>query len=125
MNLMMNWRELRGPALRAYLALAREWGLTENERLLLLGCACVTELSNWQGGRAEAMGLDAVTRISLLLGIHSSLHSVFNDPDRANAWIRRPHVSGALVGSTALDRMLLAGLPEVRQVHSQLRSLVV
>ena len=124
LEVLMNWRDLREPACRTFLELARAWGLTEEERILLLGCSCNIELSKWRRGDVETMGLESITRVSLLLGIYSMLHTVFSDPAQADSWPKRAHVSGALLGTTALQRMLSAGLTGMRQVHEQLQSIV-
>ncbi|MBK0052761.1 hypothetical protein [Stenotrophomonas sp. S39] len=122
---MTNLEELRGPAFRAFVGLARAWKLTDSEQLSLLGCPSGADFSDWKEGDLATLGVDAITRISLLLGIYSALHAVFIDPDQADFWLRRTHVSGELAGSRALDLMVRNGLPGMRQLHGQLRSLVI
>lgn len=122
---MTNLEELRGPAFRAFVGLARAWKLTDSEQLLLLGCPSGADFSHWKEGDLATLGVDAITRISLLLGIYSALHAIFTDPDQADTWLGRTHANGELAGGRALDLMVCNGLPGVRQVHGQLRCLVI
>jgi hypothetical protein len=69
---MTNLEELRGPAFRAFVGLARAWKLTDSEQLLLLGCPSGADFSHWKEGDLATLGVDAITRISLLLGIYSA-----------------------------------------------------
>src|SRR5712672_2410334 len=76
-----NRRRLSAPALRTFLAIADLWGLTEEERRLILGYPSRSTYHNWCKQAREhgsfTLDVDALTRISALLGIRQSLGILF------------------------------------------------
>src|SRR5258708_8559030 len=72
-----NRRRLSAPALRTFLAIADLWGLTDEQRLLILGYPSRSTYHN-RGRQAPEHGafplhVDVLTRISAVLGIHQGL----------------------------------------------------
>ena len=69
-----NRRRLSAPALRTFLAIADLWGLTEEQRLLILGYPSRSTYHNWCKQAREhgafTLDVDVLTRISAVLGIH-------------------------------------------------------
>ena len=69
-----NRRRLSGPGLRTFLSIADLWGLTEDERLLVLGLPSRSTYYNWikavREHRDITLDLDMLTRISAVLGVH-------------------------------------------------------
>ncbi|WP_313206928.1 hypothetical protein [Stenotrophomonas sp.] len=116
---MTDCEELREPALRVFFRLAEEWSLSEQEQSILLA-SNVGELGRWRQGIANDVGADVLTRVSLLLGIYKALHTLFADRGQANAWLRRNHVAGEFLDTTALGHMLSNGLPGMQRVHGKL-----
>ena len=76
-----NRRRLSPPALRTFLAIADLWGLTEEQRLLVLGYPSRSTYHNWCKQTREhgsiALDVDVLTRISLVFGIHQALGILF------------------------------------------------
>src|ERR1700743_1201894 len=72
-----NRRRLSAPALRTFLAIADLWGLTEAERLLVLGYPSRSTYHNWCKQAREhgafTLDVDVLTRISVVFGIHQAL----------------------------------------------------
>src|SRR5258708_36602956 len=72
-----NRRRLSAPALRTFLAIADLWGLTEEQRLLILGYPSRSTYHNWCKQAREhgafTLDVDVLTRISAVLGIHQGL----------------------------------------------------
>src|SRR5258708_27614316 len=72
-----NRRRLSAPALRTFLAIADLWGLTEEQRLLILGYPSRSTYHNWckqaRDHGAFTLDVDVLTRISAVLGIHQRL----------------------------------------------------
>lgn len=111
-------RRLAPPALRTFLAIADLWGLSEEERRLVLGYPSRSTYHNWcRLARAHGsftLDVDVLTRISAVLGIHQALAILFPDEAAGIAWLRGPHdapVFGgqppiALVTSGAQDGLL-------------------
>jgi hypothetical protein len=88
-------RRLSAPAFRTFLAIADLWGLTEEERRLILGYPSRSTYHNWAKLAREhgafTLDADVLTRISAVFGIHQAL-GVLNDSDTAGvAWLRGPH----------------------------------
>src|SRR6201990_814808 len=72
-----NRRRLSAPALRTFLAIADLWGLTEEQRLLILGYPSRSTYHSWCKQAREhgafTLDVDVLTRISAVLGIHQGL----------------------------------------------------
>src|SRR5260370_10721323 len=72
-----NRRRLSVPALRTFLAIADLWGLTEEQRLLILGYPSRSTYHNWCKQAREhgafTLAVDGLTRISALLPVHQRL----------------------------------------------------
>ena len=75
-------RRLSAPGMRAFLAIADLWRLTEEERRLVLGYPSRSTYHNWaklaREGGAFTLDVDALTRISAVFGIHAALGVLFN-----------------------------------------------
>src|SRR3984893_12323623 len=76
-----NRRRLSAPALRTFLAIADLWGMTEEQRLLILGYPSRSTYHNWCKQAREhgafTLDVDVLTRISAVLGIHQGLGILF------------------------------------------------
>ncbi|MBB4277914.1 MbcA/ParS/Xre antitoxin family protein [Rhizobium mongolense] len=100
-------KRLSAPALRTFLAIADLWGLSEEQRLLVLGYPSRSTYHNWAKQAREhgafTLDVDTLIRISAVLGIHQALGILFPDERLGVAWLRTPH--GALVfgGQPPLD----------------------
>src|SRR5260370_33078671 len=76
-----NRRRLSAPALRTFLAIADLWGLTEEQRLLVLGYPSRSTYHNWCKQAREhgafTFDVDVLTRISAVLRIQHGLGILF------------------------------------------------
>jgi len=102
-----NRRRLSGPGLRSFLAISDLWGLTEEQRRLVLGLPSRSTYHNWikavREHREITLDVDVLTRISAVLGIHQAL-GVLQDGERdAVAWLRGPHSAPVFGGRPPLD----------------------
>src|SRR3977135_1739876 len=90
-----NRRRLSAPALRTFLAIADLWGLTEEQRLLILGYPSRSTDHNWCKQAREhgafTLDVDVLTRISAVLGIHQGLGILFPTEQLGVEWLRNPH----------------------------------
>jgi hypothetical protein len=88
-------RRLSAPALRTFLAIADLWGLTEQQRLLVLGYPSRSTYHNWCKQAREhgafTLDVDVLTRISAVLGIHQALGTLFADERQGVEWLRTAH----------------------------------
>ncbi|MBC2808051.1 DUF2384 domain-containing protein (plasmid) [Rhizobium ruizarguesonis] len=102
-----NRKRLSAPALRTFLAIADLWGLTEAQRLLVLGYPSRSTYHNWAKQAREhgafTLDVDTLTRISALLGIHQALGVLFSDECAGVAWLRTPHQALVFSGHPPLD----------------------
>ena len=93
-------------ALRTFFNIVLAWELGNAEQQRLLGCGR-TMFFDWKAGRVKS-GLDGATleRLSHVFGIYAALQILLPQPERANAWIRKPNSAPLFGGRSALDRML-------------------
>ena len=105
-------RRLSGPGLRTFLAIAEEWGLSEPERLLVLGAPARSTYYNWvaaaRDGRGLVLPFDTLIRISAVLGIYKALKIVFEREADGRSWLRAPN-EGVLFGGQAPIALIAAG----------------
>jgi Protein of unknown function (DUF2384) len=104
-----NRRRLSAPALRTFLAIADLWGLSEEQRLLVLGYPSRSTYHNWcktaREHGAVTLDVDTLTRISAVLGVHQALGVLFPNEKLAVAWLRGPHEATVFGGRPPLDLM--------------------
>lgn len=102
-----NRRRLSAPALRTFLAIADLWGLTEEQRLLILGYPSRSTYHNWcrqaRAHGAFTLDVDVLTRISALFGIHQALGILFPSERAAVEWLRTAHNAVVFGGRPPLD----------------------
>ncbi len=103
-----NRKRLSAPGLRAFLGIAELWGLTEQQRLLILGMPSRSSYYGWvktaqgQGQGQITLPADTLTRISAVLGIHKALMILFATPSEGVAWLRMPHAAPLFGGQPPL-----------------------
>ncbi|HET9836320.1 MAG TPA: MbcA/ParS/Xre antitoxin family protein [Rhodanobacteraceae bacterium] len=112
--------DLAGPALRAFFRLAERWKLRIADQRKLLGEPPESTFYKWKRERAGTLSRDTLERISYLLGIFKALAILFPQPDRADAWLRRPNDAPTFGGKTALDRMLSGNVADLYVVRRYL-----
>ena len=98
-----NRRRLSPPALRTFLAIVDLWGLTEEQRLLVLGYPSRSTYHNWCKQAREhgafTLDVDVLTRISAVFGIHQALGILFPQERLGVDWLRSPHNAVVSVGT--------------------------
>ena len=101
-----NRRRLSAPALRTFLAIAELWGLSEEERRLVLGYPSRSTYHNWAKLAREhgsfVLDADVLTRISAVFGIHQALGVLFANEAEGVAWLRGPHQATVFGGRPPL-----------------------
>lgn len=102
-----NRRRLSGPGLRAFLAIADLWGLTEEQRRLILGYPARSTYHGWVKKAREhrdiTLSVDVLMRISAVLGIYKGLRILFADDDKGVEWLRRPHQARVFAGTSPIE----------------------
>lgn len=101
-----NRRRLSPAALRTFLAIADLWGLTEEQRRLVLGYPSRSTYHNWCKQAREhgafTLDLDVLMRISAMLGIHQALGILFAEERLGIDWLRTPHRATVFGGQPPL-----------------------
>lgn len=107
-----NRRRLSGPGLRTFLTIADLWGLTERERLLVLGMPSRSAYYGWVKAAREhrdfTLDVDVLTRISAILGIHQALGVLQANEADAIAWLTTTH-RAVVFGGHAPIALLTSG----------------
>ena len=102
-----NRRWLSAPALRTFLAIVDQWGLTEEQRLLVLGYPSRSTYHNWRRQArkhgALTLNVDVLTRISAVFGIHQALGILFPRERLGVDWLRSLHNEVIFGGHPPLD----------------------
>jgi hypothetical protein len=102
-----NRRRISAPALRTFLAIADLWGLTEEQRLLILGYPSRSTYHNWckqpREHGAFTLDVDVLTRISAVLGIHQGPGILFPTEQLGVEWLRTPHNAVVFGGRPPLN----------------------
>lgn len=102
-----NRKRLSAPALRTFLAITDLWGLTEKQRILILGYPSRSTYHSWCKQAREhgvlTLNVDALIRISAILGIHKGLGILFPTEQLGIEWLRTSHSAIAFGGQPPLD----------------------
>jgi hypothetical protein len=110
-------RRLSAPALRAFFNITRAWQLGVDEERGLLGWPPPSTFHKYKSGDAGVLGFDALTRISLVLGIYKALHILYPEPALADRWIRMPNGNALFGGRTPLAFAVDAGVDGLLQLR--------
>jgi len=90
-----NRRRLSAPALRTFLAIADLWGLTEEQRRLILGMPSRSTYHNWarvvRAHGEVTLDVDVLVRLSAVLGIYQALRILHATEQEGTDWLKRPH----------------------------------
>ncbi len=101
-----NRRRLSGPGMRTFLNIADLWGLSEAERLRVLGFPGRSTYHGWasraRAGQEIALPVDTLLRISAVLGIHKALRILFETDEEGIAWLQGPHDAPTFGGGPPL-----------------------
>lgn len=102
-------------ALRGFFNIAREWSLDDNQMSGLLGGIAPSTLRVWRRSPDKhVLGLDTITRISLLVGRYKALHNYFGDPGDSD--------SPLFGGTVPIDYMIQTGVIGINEVRRMLDS---
>ena len=112
---------LAAAGLKAFAGMARQWGLSVDEQLILLGSPARSTFFGWRKHPEKAsLSRDTLERLSNLLGIYKSLQILLPDAAAADAWVRKPNTAPFFGGRSALDRLLAGNLSDLHAVRRYL-----
>lgn len=102
-----NRKRLSAPGLRTFLGIANLWGLSEEQRRLVLGYPPRSTFHHWiKQVRAQAeitLDVDVLMRISAVLGIHQALGVLFDTPAAQRDWLFSPHAAPVFGGRAPIE----------------------
>lgn len=114
-------RLMSSAGLKAFFNIARDWGLKNDQELVLLGEPSRATYFNWKKDPSSVqLSRDTLERISYVLGIYKALQILLPDPTIADKWITQPNAYFAFGGKSALDRMLSGNVSDLYLVRQYL-----
>ncbi len=113
---------LSGSALRAFLKIARKWGLAEPQVRGLLGGIASSTFHAWKSApNKQKLTQDVLLRISLVIGIYKALHIYFGE-EWADRWVTLGNRGAMFAGNAPIEFMIRQGQPGMFQVRRMLDS---
>jgi Protein of unknown function (DUF2384) len=108
--------------MRAFFAIAEKWQLSPEEAMALLGHPGRSTYYTWKNGDVAhvARSFDLASRISYVLGIFKALELLYQRPELADKWARKPNL--AFGGQSALERMSGGQMVDLAAVRDYLDS---
>lgn len=113
-------REVDELALRTFFNIAKAWGLSDGEQMILLGVEARETFSKWKRGQVQHIPGHVRERISYVLGIFKAINIHLPDTERADAWIRKPNSAPSFDGGSAVDVMLRGQVSDLQIVRAYL-----
>lgn len=114
-------KDMSAAGLRAFFNIAQDWGLSEQEQLVLLGQPSRSTYYKWKSAPETAdLKRDTLERLSYILGIYKALQILLPDLAAADAWVKKPNTAPLFGGKSALDRMLGGNIGDLLAVRQYL-----
>lgn len=113
-------RSLSGAALRTFFNIARDWRLSTQEQMQLLGLSASSTFFKWKKDPAVTLPRDTLERISYILGIYKALQILLPKQEAADDWVRKPNQASPFGGLSALERMLSGNVADLFVVRQYL-----
>lgn len=116
-----NRRRLSAPALRTFAAIADLWGLSEEQRRLVLGYPSRSTYQNWMKIAREqgevTLDVDALMRLSAVFGVHQALGVLFADAREQLDWLKTPHDAPLFGGQRPISLVTSGALDGIMHVR--------
>ncbi|MDE2288308.1 MAG: DUF2384 domain-containing protein [Burkholderiales bacterium] len=114
-------KAMSAAGLRAFFNIARDWALSTEQQIVLLGSPGRSTFFKWRAAPDKAqLGHDTLERLSYLLGIYKALQILLPDPAAADAWLKKANAAPLFGGGSALDRMLCGNVGDLFVVRQYL-----
>jgi len=113
-------RERLSPAaIKGFLRIMERWGIKDPDARQLLGGISSGSYYGWKKQPKRILDQDALTRISLLVGIFKALNILYSEA-LADAWITLPNRNPMFRGDSPLAYMIQRGQPGMVHVRQLL-----
>jgi hypothetical protein len=110
-------KRMSGPAMRSFLNIAERWKLSVDEQRGLIGWPAPSTYYKYKNGQVGTLSYDALTRVSLVLGIYKALHILYPDETLADRWVKLPNANPLFVGKPPLALMVDGGIDGLYRVR--------
>lgn len=107
---------LSRPALQAFSNIVANWSIHDEDARALLGGIDTSPDYKLEPGSIRLLDIDTLTRISLLVGIFSSLNTLYGQ-DTADEWVQLPNSNPLFAGQSPLAFMIQGGIPAIHSVR--------
>jgi hypothetical protein len=107
---------LSASALKAFFKLVDRWDIRDEDARSLLGGVSNGPYYTWKKQPERVLDVDALTRISYLIGIFKALNILYGEK-LADEWVRLPNTNRIFGGRTPLDYMARGGVPALQTVR--------
>ena len=113
---------LAGPAVRAFFRITDAWGLTDQQRIVLLGdSAQRSTLANWKVSPPRTLSVDQMERCSYIVAIYEALTRLFRrDPQPGLEWLQLPRSDPPFLGRSPLALMLEGRVQHLAETRAYL-----
>lgn len=113
-----------GPAgLKAAFNILEKWGCSLNEQLAILSLPKATYYKYRSAPEKAQLDRDHLDRISYLLNIHSSLNTVFDNPENRYGFMRMKNHNPYFSGKTPLEVISSGSLPALYETFKRVDAL--
>jgi hypothetical protein len=102
-------KRLSPAALRTFFNIVEAWSVPAEDAMSLLGGVPSSTFYALKKS-PRTLGVDALLRISYLIGIYKALHLLHSD-ELADRWVRLPNKNQIFKGATPLEYMIHGGIP--------------
>jgi len=110
-------------ALRTFFNIVRDWHLTAEQAMTLLGFDERTRSTyfKWKREPENArLSKEKLERLSYIFGIYKDLQILLPKAESADRWIHRPNTATTFGGHSALERMLSGNVADLYVVRQYL-----
>lgn len=113
---------LAGPAVRAFFRITEAWGLTDQQRVVLLGdSAQRSTLATWKVSAPRMLSVDQMERCSYIVAIYEALGRLFRrDPPLGLQWLQLPRPESPFLGRSPIAVMLEGRVRNLAEVRAYL-----
>ena len=106
---------------KGFFNIVQRWQLEDDESRELLGSVSSSTYYEMKRNPSKTLGVDRITRVSYLIGIHKALHGLYGDP-LADRWVKMPNTNLLFSAHSPLELMMQGGIVAMQQVRALLDS---
>jgi hypothetical protein len=107
---------LTSVALKAFIALSEQWGMTGVEAAALLGVSESTWDRIKRGSWNQPLSQDQMTRASAVIGLYKGLKLLFAD-EMSDRWPKLPNSGFIFQKKSPIEAMIEGGIPAMLEVR--------